>query len=131
SDVGDWGKPSRRLISPLVGEMSGRTEGGAVPPAFQHEGKAPSPLHLPRRHASAGGGVLAVFQLNALLQQFVADPVGFGPVLLTDEGEAFADPLLDGRGVEGSSRVVLHGSELGGGPVGFTAGKQAEHGRAR
>jgi hypothetical protein len=27
--VGDWRKPSRRLISPLVGEMSGRTEGGA------------------------------------------------------------------------------------------------------
>ncbi|TGS08719.1 hypothetical protein EN852_034005 [Mesorhizobium sp. M2E.F.Ca.ET.209.01.1.1] len=32
---GDWRKPARRLISPLVGEMSGRTEGGAVPPALR------------------------------------------------------------------------------------------------
>ncbi|TIX29237.1 MAG: hypothetical protein E5V37_21595 [Mesorhizobium sp.] len=29
TDVGDWRKPWRRPISPLVGEMSGRTEGGA------------------------------------------------------------------------------------------------------
>ncbi len=28
-NVGDWRKPERQLISPLVGEMSGRTEGGA------------------------------------------------------------------------------------------------------
>ncbi|TGP51850.1 hypothetical protein EN873_19715 [bacterium M00.F.Ca.ET.230.01.1.1] len=33
--MGDWRKQRRRLISPLVGEMSGRTEGGAVPPASQ------------------------------------------------------------------------------------------------
>jgi hypothetical protein len=26
---GDWRKAKRRLISPLVGEISGRTEGGA------------------------------------------------------------------------------------------------------
>ncbi|AZO26163.1 lytic murein transglycosylase [Mesorhizobium sp. M1B.F.Ca.ET.045.04.1.1] len=25
--VGDWRKPARHLISPLAGEMSGRTEG--------------------------------------------------------------------------------------------------------
>ncbi|PBB21503.1 hypothetical protein CK219_02670 [Mesorhizobium sp. WSM4313] len=30
-NVGDWRKPVRRPISPQVGEMSGRTEGGAVP----------------------------------------------------------------------------------------------------
>ncbi|TIP29225.1 MAG: hypothetical protein E5X67_07595 [Mesorhizobium sp.] len=29
-DVGDWRKQRRRPISPLVGEMSGRTEGGAT-----------------------------------------------------------------------------------------------------
>ncbi|RWO27037.1 MAG: hypothetical protein EOS11_25725 [Mesorhizobium sp.] len=28
-DVGDWRKRSRHPISPQVGEMSGRTEGGA------------------------------------------------------------------------------------------------------
>jgi len=28
-NVDDWRKPMRQLISPLVGEMSGRTEGGA------------------------------------------------------------------------------------------------------
>jgi hypothetical protein len=28
-NVGDWRKQSRQPISPLVGEMSGRTEGGA------------------------------------------------------------------------------------------------------
>ncbi|TPJ75376.1 hypothetical protein FJ419_21920 [Mesorhizobium sp. B2-6-2] len=29
SVVGDWRRPTRRPISPLVGEMSGKTEGGA------------------------------------------------------------------------------------------------------
>ncbi|TPJ79224.1 hypothetical protein FJ419_12115 [Mesorhizobium sp. B2-6-2] len=29
-NVQNWRKPARHLISPLVGEMSGRTEGGAV-----------------------------------------------------------------------------------------------------
>ncbi|RST87210.1 hypothetical protein EJC49_06745 [Aquibium carbonis] len=29
-NVGDWRNPSCRPISPLVGEMSGRTEGGAT-----------------------------------------------------------------------------------------------------
>ncbi|TIQ34515.1 MAG: hypothetical protein E5X48_17920 [Mesorhizobium sp.] len=29
-NAGDWRNRGRRLISPLVGEMSGRTEGGAV-----------------------------------------------------------------------------------------------------
>ncbi|RWE27184.1 MAG: lytic murein transglycosylase, partial [Mesorhizobium sp.] len=29
SDVGDWRRWMRQPISPLVGEMSGRTEGGA------------------------------------------------------------------------------------------------------
>ncbi len=29
-NVGDWRNKSGRLISPLVGEMSGRTEGGNV-----------------------------------------------------------------------------------------------------
>ncbi len=29
-NAGDWRKPRGRLISPLVGEMSGRTEGGNV-----------------------------------------------------------------------------------------------------
>ncbi len=28
-NINDWQKPSGRLISPLEGEMSGRTEGGA------------------------------------------------------------------------------------------------------
>ncbi|RWK42654.1 MAG: hypothetical protein EOR46_10525 [Mesorhizobium sp.] len=28
-DAEDWRKPRKRPISPLVGEMSGRTEGGA------------------------------------------------------------------------------------------------------
>ncbi|TIM26485.1 MAG: hypothetical protein E5Y63_29075 [Mesorhizobium sp.] len=28
SSVGDWRKPRRHPISPLAGEMSGRTEGG-------------------------------------------------------------------------------------------------------
>ncbi|EBW1603968.1 hypothetical protein E0990_24450 [Salmonella enterica subsp. enterica serovar Virchow] len=28
-NAGDWRKPWRRLISPLEGEMSGRTEGGS------------------------------------------------------------------------------------------------------
>ncbi|EBU8132075.1 lytic murein transglycosylase [Salmonella enterica subsp. enterica serovar Java] len=28
--VGDWRKPLCRLISPLEGEMSGRTEGGGI-----------------------------------------------------------------------------------------------------
>ena len=28
-NAGDWRKPARHLISPLEGEMSGRTEGGA------------------------------------------------------------------------------------------------------
>ncbi|TPK92155.1 hypothetical protein FJ567_28125 [Mesorhizobium sp. B2-4-16] len=31
----DERRPTRQPISPLVGEMSGRTEGGAVPPASQ------------------------------------------------------------------------------------------------
>ncbi|RAZ85440.1 hypothetical protein DPM33_29885 [Mesorhizobium hawassense] len=30
SNVGDWRNRRRRLISPLVGEMAGRPEGGAV-----------------------------------------------------------------------------------------------------
>ncbi|TPK97699.1 hypothetical protein FJ567_19135 [Mesorhizobium sp. B2-4-16] len=29
--------PPKLPISPLVGEMSGRTEGGAVPPAFRNK----------------------------------------------------------------------------------------------
>ncbi|TPM10496.1 hypothetical protein FJ940_02790 [Mesorhizobium sp. B2-3-7] len=29
-EAGDWQRPSRQPISPLVGEMSGRTEGGVV-----------------------------------------------------------------------------------------------------
>ena len=29
---GDWRKSPQRRISPLEGEMSGRTEGGAIPP---------------------------------------------------------------------------------------------------
>ncbi|RUU30477.1 hypothetical protein EOC94_10130 [Mesorhizobium sp. M6A.T.Ce.TU.016.01.1.1] len=29
-NVSDWRKPARHPISPLEGEMSGRTEGGAV-----------------------------------------------------------------------------------------------------
>ncbi|RUX33950.1 lytic murein transglycosylase [Mesorhizobium sp. M2A.F.Ca.ET.042.01.1.1] len=32
-DAGDWRKPSRYLISPLEGEMSGRTERGAWAPS--------------------------------------------------------------------------------------------------
>ncbi|RWC25486.1 MAG: hypothetical protein EOS27_28650 [Mesorhizobium sp.] len=32
--VKNWRKPKLHPISPLEGEMSGRTEGGAVPPAF-------------------------------------------------------------------------------------------------
>ncbi|RWO85717.1 MAG: hypothetical protein EOQ95_23740 [Mesorhizobium sp.] len=31
--VGNWRKPSGNPISPLEGEMSGRTEGGAVEPS--------------------------------------------------------------------------------------------------
>ncbi|RUW88502.1 hypothetical protein EOA19_29655 [Mesorhizobium sp. M7A.F.Ca.US.010.02.1.1] len=31
---GDWRKQDGQPISPLAGEMSGRTEGGAVPPAL-------------------------------------------------------------------------------------------------
>ncbi|PYE86418.1 hypothetical protein C7477_12511 [Phyllobacterium leguminum] len=33
----DEGRASCQPISPLEGEMSGRTEGGTVPPAFQIE----------------------------------------------------------------------------------------------
>ncbi|TIM80181.1 MAG: hypothetical protein E5Y60_05195 [Mesorhizobium sp.] len=40
--VGDWRKPAWRLISPLVGEMSGRTEGGAVPPTCQRSAAMPT-----------------------------------------------------------------------------------------
>ncbi|RWB69283.1 MAG: hypothetical protein EOQ50_27140 [Mesorhizobium sp.] len=29
-NAGDWQKPARHPISPLVGEMSGRSEGGAT-----------------------------------------------------------------------------------------------------
>ena len=46
----------------------------------------PSPLHLPRGHAVAGDGILAVLQLHALRQQFVADAVGLGPVLRRRSG---------------------------------------------
>ncbi|TIP22726.1 MAG: hypothetical protein E5X67_36150 [Mesorhizobium sp.] len=31
-NLGDWRKPRRHTISPPVGEMAGRPEGGAVPP---------------------------------------------------------------------------------------------------
>ncbi|TGP20213.1 hypothetical protein EN827_24245 [Mesorhizobium sp. M1D.F.Ca.ET.184.01.1.1] len=41
-DDDDWRRPSRQPISPLVGEMSGRTEGGAVPPASQRLAAATS-----------------------------------------------------------------------------------------
>src|SRR5262249_20750767 len=33
-DVAGWPNPQRQPISPLVGEMSGRTAGGAVPPTY-------------------------------------------------------------------------------------------------
>jgi hypothetical protein len=33
--VAEMGATPKLPISPLVGEMSGRTEGGAVPPAFK------------------------------------------------------------------------------------------------
>ncbi|RVC39646.1 lytic murein transglycosylase [Mesorhizobium sp. M4A.F.Ca.ET.090.04.2.1] len=33
-NVGDWRKRQLHLISPLEGEMAGRPEGGAVPPAL-------------------------------------------------------------------------------------------------
>ena len=72
-------------ISPLVGEMSGRTEGGAVPQAFP---SLPSPLHLPGRHALACRGILAVLELDTLREQFVADLVRFRPVFFANEGEA-------------------------------------------
>ncbi|PTE12339.1 lytic murein transglycosylase [Mesorhizobium helmanticense] len=34
-NVEDWRMPKRHLISPLEGEMSGRTEGGALALRFQ------------------------------------------------------------------------------------------------
>ncbi|PBB32872.1 hypothetical protein CK214_12160 [Mesorhizobium sp. WSM3882] len=49
---GGWRKRWRSLISPLVGEMSGRTEGGAVPPAYRSL-SAPPPSRL-RRATSRG-----------------------------------------------------------------------------
>ncbi|TIL66054.1 MAG: hypothetical protein E5Y81_19000, partial [Mesorhizobium sp.] len=33
--AGDWRQAAIQLISPLVGEMAGRPEGGAVPPTYQ------------------------------------------------------------------------------------------------
>ena len=38
-NVDNWRKSGSRLISSLEGEMSGRTEGGAVPPASPDSGK--------------------------------------------------------------------------------------------
>ncbi|TGQ53736.1 hypothetical protein EN836_14035 [Mesorhizobium sp. M1C.F.Ca.ET.193.01.1.1] len=43
---GDWRKPARHLISPQVGEMSGRTEGGAK------ERGLPNPVPPNRRAAT-------------------------------------------------------------------------------
>ncbi|RWB00204.1 MAG: hypothetical protein EOS11_22690 [Mesorhizobium sp.] len=54
--VGDWRKPCRHPISPLVGEMSGRTEGGAVPPACHFRALAPpsaDPTPFSRRCAGS------------------------------------------------------------------------------
>ncbi|MET3591027.1 hypothetical protein ABID26_000406 [Mesorhizobium shonense] len=34
TDVARWALSAKLLISPLEGEMSGRTEGGAVPPTY-------------------------------------------------------------------------------------------------
>ncbi|TPI41706.1 hypothetical protein FJW07_04125 [Mesorhizobium sp. B3-1-9] len=34
ADAARWAPSTKLLISPLEGEMSGRTEGGAVPPAY-------------------------------------------------------------------------------------------------
>ncbi|RUU42541.1 hypothetical protein EOC93_18385 [Mesorhizobium sp. M6A.T.Ce.TU.002.03.1.1] len=45
------GETAKLPISPLVGEMSGRTEGGAVPPTF-------NPLQLP--HVNSGNETLAI-----------------------------------------------------------------------
>ncbi len=87
-----------RPFSPLVGEMSGRTERGNVEhhpwPTPTRPDTRPSPLHLPGGYALAGGGVLAVLELDALRQQFVADAVGLGPVLCGDEGQALFNRIL-------------------------------------
>ena len=93
--------------------MSGRTEGGAVPPAI-HPHAPPSPLHLPGRDAFAGGRVLAVLQLDALRQsssrmrsasaQFLSRmkarrrsmPLRHRPLSLTSASDAEA-PAVDKR----------------------------------
>ena len=81
--------------------MSGRTEGGAVPPTFPPEIPTPerrtspeclsrfapsSPLHSHVVFRLAGNRVLSVFQLDAVRKQFLADAVRLGPILLEDEG---------------------------------------------
>ena len=53
-------KPSGRPISPLAGEMSGRTEGGAVPETLPRS-TVPSPLDLPGDDALAVAGSLPSF----------------------------------------------------------------------
>jgi hypothetical protein len=62
------------------------TEGGKAQPSLPD---------LPRRHPLAGFGILAVLELDALGQQLVADLVGLGPVLGSDEGEAFIDARIN------------------------------------
>ncbi|RWB75180.1 MAG: lytic murein transglycosylase [Mesorhizobium sp.] len=39
ANVAGWASLAELLISPLEGEMSGRTEGGAVPPAYLISGR--------------------------------------------------------------------------------------------
>jgi hypothetical protein len=42
STAGNWRNQSGKLISPRVGEMSGRTEGGAVERQLNHDATGPS-----------------------------------------------------------------------------------------
>ncbi|RUX18864.1 lytic murein transglycosylase [Mesorhizobium sp. M2A.F.Ca.ET.042.01.1.1] len=39
ANVAGWAQSAKLLISPLEGEMSGRTEGGAIPPAYPISGR--------------------------------------------------------------------------------------------